>query len=225
MGKLIVIDGLDGSGKHTHSELLHAFLLPNGLNVLKIALPDYAQPSSALVKMYLGGEFGEKPSDVNPYAASTFYAVDRVASFLKFWKNDYEKDTIILADRYTTSNIIHQAEKLPKDQWEAFINWTQDFEYKYLGLPKPDKVLYLDMPPEISRELILARYEGDENKKDIHEKDYDYLVNCREVALYAAKLLSWDVIHLSDGSTAYSKEKNQKKVQASVCDMLHLVSD
>ena len=220
MAKLIVIDGLDGSGKGTHTQLLCDYLRECCLNVLKISFPDYGQPSSSLVKMYLSGEFGTEPAAVNPYIASSFYAVDRAASFLKFWKNEYEnKDTVIIADRYTTSNIIHQTVKLPREQWKAFIEWTQEYEYGLLNLPAPDLVLYLDMPVNVSRELITSRYGGDDSKKDIHESDLEYLCKCRETALYAAKLLDWSVVSLSDGANAFSIEENQRKLRGFISDL------
>ncbi len=211
-GKLIVIDGLDGSGKGTHAKRLVNNLLNCGQEVRAVSFPNYNDNSSALVKMYLQGEFGNNAGSVNPYAASTFYSVDRVASFIKDWKKDYDSGKIIVADRYTTSNIIHQTEKLPRDKWNDFIDWLLDFEYNKLALPKPDVVLYLDMPVEISKELIMKRYNGDESKKDIHENDFEYLKRCREAALYAADRLGWTVLELSDGYNAYSKEENEQRV-------------
>ena len=181
--KFIVIEGLDGSGKATQSKILAEKLMAQGKNIKKLEFPDYSNPSSALVKMYLGGEFGDKPSDVNPYAASAFYAVDRVASYLKFWKEDYQGDTVILSDRYATSNIIYQMSKLEKSQWDEFIEWQEDFEYNKLSIPKPDLVIYLDVEPEVSQKLMLKRYGGDNDKKDLHEKNLAFLLECRKSAL------------------------------------------
>ncbi len=143
MGKIIVIEGLDGSGKATQTKLLYEKLLAAGKQVRRLEFPDYENPSSALVKMYLSGDFGKDPADVNAYAASAFYAVDRVASFLQVWKKDYPADTVFLCDRYATSNIIYQMAKVPASERDAFIAWQQDFEYDKLGLPRPDAVIYL----------------------------------------------------------------------------------
>ncbi len=193
--KFIVIEGLDGSGKATQAKILFDKISATGKTVKKLEFPDYANESSALVKMYLGGEFGSNPNDVNAYAASAFYAVDRVASFLKFWKKDYESDSVILSDRYATSNIIYQMSKLDKADWDSFIEWQEDFEYNKLAVPKPDKIIYLDVEPEVSQKLINKRYEGDESKKDLHEKNFAFLLECRKSALYAAKKCGWIVIN------------------------------
>lgn len=172
--KFIVIEGLDGSGKATQTKILFDKISAMGKSIKRLEFPDYASESSALVKMYLGGEFGSNPNDVNAYAASSFYAVDRVASFLKFWKKDYENSDVILSDRYATSNIIYQMSKLDKSEWDNFIEWQEDFEYNKLSVPKPDKVIYLDVKPEVSQKLMSKRYEGDEGKKDLHEKNFAF---------------------------------------------------
>lgn len=193
-GKLIVVEGLDGSGKATQTQKLYEYFIDLNQQVLKITFPDYDSPASSLVKMYLNGELGDKPSDVNAYAASSFYAVDRVASYLKSWKKDYESGKTILCDRYATSNIIYQMSKMPQNQWDSFMDWQYDFEYDKLGLPAPDRVIYLDVEPEVSQKLMLKRYNGDESKKDLHEKNVDFLLSCRKSALYAADKLNWKVI-------------------------------
>lgn len=198
-GKLIVIEGLDGSGKATQSDLLMNRLEKNGLSPIKLSFPDYDSPSSSLVKMYLGGEFSDTPGGVNAYAASSFYAVDRCAGYLKYWKKDYEGGRLFVADRYTTSNIIYQMSKLPYCEWDSFIDWIENYEYMKLGLPKPDRVMYLDMSPEVSQKLLEQRYNGDESKKDIHESDIKFLEDCRQSALYAADKLSWNVVRCCDG--------------------------
>ena len=139
-GRLLVIEGLDGSGKATQAKLLAAHLAESGRRVMEITFPDYESDSSALVKMYLSGQFGEKPDDVNPYAASSFYAVDRYASYKTKWGSFYEAGGIVIADRYTTSNAVHQCSKLPQEQWNDFLRWAFDYEYRLLGLPAPDAV-------------------------------------------------------------------------------------
>ena len=196
--KLIVIDGLDGSGKATQTKILCDRLRESGFKARTLTFPDYESDTSALVKMYLGGAMGENADDVNAYAASSFYAVDRVASYLSKWKQDYESLDYIIADRYTTSNIIHQMSKVEPDERAKFIDWLYDFEYNRLCIPKPDMVIFLDVDPGISQKLIFSRYNGDETKKDIHEKDFRYLMKCRESAVYATGHLGWTVIKCSD---------------------------
>lgn len=198
--RLLVVEGLDGSGKSTQVSLLKAKLESDGTPVRQIKLPDYDDPSSTLVKMYLGGEFGKNPEDVNVYAASSFYAVDRYASFRRHWQKDYENGTLILADRYTTSNAVHQAVKLPESAWENYLSWLADYEYNKLGIPAPDAVIFLDMPVAVSQKLMTARYNGEEAKKDVHEANVSYLNACRKAALFAASKLGWYVVPCADGN-------------------------
>ena len=146
-GRLFVLEGLDGSGKATQAKLLAAHLAGSGRRVMEITFPDYESDSSALVKMYLSGQFGSRPDDVNPYAASSFYAVDRYASYKTKWGSFYEAGGIVIADRYTTSNAVHQCSKLPPDQWDGFLRWAFEYEYQLLGLPAPDAVVYLQVDP------------------------------------------------------------------------------
>lgn len=198
-GRFIVIDGLDGSGKATQTEILRKNLEKMGNTVTKLTFPDYDSPGSSLVKMYLGGEFGDKPDDVNAYAASAFYSVDRVASYLKSRRQSFENADFILADRYATSNIIYQMSKLDRSQWNSFIDFQQDFEYNKLLVPKPDIVIYLDVEPQVSQRLITGRYKGDESKKDLHEKNMNFLLSCRQSALYAVQRLGWKLISCTTG--------------------------
>ena len=191
--KLIVIEGLDGSGKATQAKRLTEALVEKGIPVREVSFPDYGSDSSALVRMYLSGQFGTDPQDVNAYAASSFFAVDRFASYKKDWCRDYARG-VVIADRYTTSNAVHQCSKLPKEQWEDFLNWLFDFEYKKLGIPAPDCVIYLNVDPAVSQALMTARYSGDENKKDIHERDIAYLRHSREAAAYCAEKLGWETV-------------------------------
>ncbi len=193
-GKLIVIEGLDGSGKATQAQKLFEKLKEQGKQIIKVSFPDYNSNSSALVKMYLNGEFGSDPNQVNPYAASSFYAIDRFASYTKNWKNFYLDGGTVIADRYTTSNAIHQCAKLPKEQWKDFINWLFHYEYELLGIPKPYRTLYLRVDPEVSQKLMTKRYQGNEERKDIHESDLEYLRRSREAADYCAKELGWTLI-------------------------------
>jgi dTMP kinase len=190
----MVIDGLDGCGKTTQFFRLREYLDNRGKSYKHICFPDYDDPSSALVKMYLDGDFGRSPDAVNAFAASSFYAVDRYASYKRYWEQEYSAGQLILAARYTTSNAIHQMVKLPREEWDDYLCWLQRYEYELLQLPRPDVVVFLDMPPSVSQRLLSKRYDGNESKKDIHERDGAYLNRCRESALYAAERLSWQVI-------------------------------
>ena len=201
MGKLIVIEGTDGSGKSTQFKLLTARLEAENHRFQKLVFPQYAEPSSALIRMYLGGEFGTKPSDVNAYAASAFYAVDRYASYKKVWGQWYEDGGLIVSDRYTTSNAVHQASKEPEEKQAEFLKWLYDFEYDKLGLPAPDLVIYLDVPTDFT-EAMMRRREADTNTHaDIHEQDMAYLATCRRTGKAAAQYYGWTVIQcVKDGA-------------------------
>ncbi|MDP4152340.1 MAG: deoxynucleoside kinase [Bacillota bacterium] len=217
-GFLIVVDGLDGSGKSTQVKLLGSRLADAGYNVRQIEFPTYTK-SSALIEMYLHGEFGNKPEDVSGYAASVFYTVDRYASFKKDWGEDYNSGSVILTGRYTTSNAIHQCSKLPREKWNEYLKWLEEFEYGIMGLPKPDAVIFLDMPPEYSEQLLNVRYNSDDGKKDIHEKDKDYLKRCYETAYAAAPKLNWTMVScIKDG-----KIKNINELNDEIFEMLKAV--
>ncbi|NLB35753.1 MAG: deoxynucleoside kinase [Clostridiales bacterium] len=203
-GKLIVIEGLDGSGKSTQIELLMRRLESNGIKIRQIKLPDYDSPSSSLVKMYLAGSFGDKPGDVNAYAASSFYAVDRYANFKNKWAEDYYDGKCILSDRYATSNAYHQSIKLPEEKWVEYLNWLEDFEYNKIGIPRPDIVFYLDMPIEISQRLLSRRTRELKVDKDIHEADTDYLKKCRKAALFSCEHYGWKLIPCSNNGEPLS---------------------
>lgn len=214
MGTLIVLDGLDGCGKSTQSERVYKALTETGRKVRLISFPDYKEPSSALVQMYLNGEFSDNPDDVNAYAAGSFYAVDRYASYKKFWQKDYEDGTLILATRYTTSNAIHQMGKLLEKEWEDYLCWLEDYEYHKLGLPVPDLVIFLDMERKVSDKLLSQRYGGDESKKDIHERNMAYLQTCRKTARFAAGRQGWSVIRCDDGENPLPIEEITDKILA-----------
>lgn len=207
MGKLLVIEGLDGSGKDTQTRLLSEKLTKRGLENTVISLPHYEDDSSALVKLYLGGAFGSRPGDVNAFAASSFYAVDRFAGYKTRWGADYENGKIILANRYTTSNACHQMTKLERTQWDSFLQWLFHYEYDLLGIPKPDGVIFLDMPVEVSQTLLAARYAGNEGKKDVHERDVEYLSACHEAAAYCAQKLGWKTIACAKGGKPKTVEE------------------
>ena len=220
MGKLIVIAGLDGCGKSTQLELLPKALKERGIDTKSVSFPDYESNSSALIKMYLGGEFGSKPDDVNPFAASVFYTVDRYASFKKNWGQYYNDGGVIISGRYTTSNAVHQTSKLNEDKWEEFLNWLYELEYNKIGIPKPDKVIFLDMPVEVSQKLLSTRYNGDEAKKDIHESDVDYLAKCRKAASFCAKFSGWSVISCAQDGEPRSIEDIAKDILSEVISVL-----
>lgn len=196
-GKLIVIEGCDGSGKATQTRKLYNRLLGEKYNVKKVEYPNYNSESSALVKMYLNGDFGENPEDVSAYVASTFYGVDRYASYKTQWKKFYEGGGIVLSDRYTTSNMVHQASKIDNiEEKDKFLKWLWDFEFNIFKLPVPDCVIFLDMPPEYSKNLMIERnnkFTGN-TKKDIHESNYEYLINSYNNAVYVADKYSWSKI-------------------------------
>ena len=194
MGKLIVIEGTDGSGKSTQFKLLTQRLTREGRDFRQIVFPQYSEPSSALIRMYLGGEFGQRPGDVNAYAASAFYAVDRYASFKKVWGNYYNGGGLVISDRYTTSNAVHQASKEPPETRQSFLKWLYEFEYDHLGLPRPDLTLYLDVPTDFTEKLLRAREQDTHTKADIHEKDTQYLATCRRMGAFAADYYGWTVI-------------------------------
>ncbi|MCM1315011.1 MAG: deoxynucleoside kinase [Alistipes senegalensis] len=204
MGKLIVIEGLDGSGKHTQAVRLYEYIQSAGKAVKLVSFPDYESPSSSLVKMYLAGDFGKNADSVNPYAASTFYAVDRFASFRTKWHDFYENGGIVIADRYTTSNAVHQCAKLPPEQWDSFIEWLTEFEYRYIGIPEPDMVIYLRTDTGVSQKLMSERYNSDESKKDIHERDMEYLTRSQRSADYCAEKMHWYTIQCSQNGVMRS---------------------
>ena len=224
MGKLIIFEGLDGSGKGTQTALTAQKLAARGVDLRQITFPNYASESSALVKMYLAGAFGQKPDDVNAYAASSFYAVDRYASYKTGWGAFYRDGGLVLSDRYTTSNAVHQCSKLPPAQWDGFLNWLFDFEYHKIGIPAPDAVVYLAVDPEVSQRLLAARYHGDDSKKDIQEKDLDYLARSRAAAEYCARALGWKRIDCTadgpQGKTMRTVEQINDEILAYLQDIL-----
>lgn len=191
MGKLIVIEGTDGTGKSTQFALLTKRLQNEAYKFRRLQFPQYLEPSSALIRMYLNGEFGDDPDAVNAYAASTFYAVDRYASYQRVWKDEYAAGGLILSDRYTTSNAVHQGGKLDAEEREEFFSWLYDLEFCRMGLPKPDLVLCLDMPVEVAESLMRKRESDTGTKADIHERDDGYLRRCRAVAQQAAAYFGW----------------------------------
>lgn len=220
MGKLIVFEGTDGSGKSTQFDLLTRRLEQEGKTFRRLRFPRYDQESSALIRMYLGGGFGSDPGAVNAYAASTFYAVDRYASWLQDWKQDYEAGTVFLADRYTTSNAVHQGSKMPSEEREPFFRWLYELEFEKMGLPRPDLVILMDMPIEVTRQLMRRREADTNTHADIHEQNLDYLQQCRESALAAAAHYGWRVVSGVENGVLKPIEQIHEEVYAIVEDCL-----
>ena len=201
MGKLIVIEGTDGSGKSTQFRMMSQHLEQDNIPFKHLVFPRYQEESSALIRMYLGGQFGKKPTDVNAYAASAFYAVDRFASYKMDWGQWYEDGGVVLSDRYTTSNAVHQASKVPESERKAYLGWLYDFEYAKMGLPKPDLVIYLDVPTDFTEKMMRKREADTNTKADIHEQDMAYLATCRQTGKAAAEYYGWQVIScVKDGA-------------------------
>ena len=210
-GKLIVLEGIDGSGKSAQFRRLCARLENAGIDYNHIVFPRYNEDSSALIRMYLGGEFGTRPDDVNAYTASTFFAVDRFASYKKDWGSVYENGGVFLSDRYTTSNAVHQGSKLPEEELPAFFSWLTDLEYNKMGLPRPDLVLYLDVDVETSLARMRRREAKNHTHADIHEKDVEYLRRCLRTAELAADYYGWTRVPFRrDGVERDVDEKNEE---------------
>ena len=222
MGKLIVIEGTDGSGKSTQFKLLTSRLEAENHKFQKLVFPQYSEPSSALIRMYLGGAFGSSPSDVNAYAASAFYAVDRYASYKKVWGQWYENGGLVVSDRYTTSNAVHQASKEAGENQQKFLQWLYDFEYSKLGLPCPDLIIYLDVPTDFT-EAMMRRREADTNTHaDIHEQDLTYLTTCRRTGKAAAEYYGWTVIDCVRNGTMRSIEDIHEEIYRHVAACLEV---
>ena len=211
-GKLIVFEGTDGSGKATQTQLLCRHLEREGIPYKKIDFPRYGKPSAAMVQEYLDGNLGKKPGDVNAYAASMFYAMDRYASYKQDWGKFYEDGGLIIADRYTTSNAVHQASKLSDEERKPYLDWLFDLEYRLLGLPAPDMVVYLDMPTEITERMMRQREKSTGTHADIHEQDEAYLKQCRANAKAVVQECGWSIIHCENGDEPRTPEDIHRQV-------------
>lgn len=225
-GKLIIIEsGSDASGKATQTKKLYERLLKDGHNVKKVEYPNYASESSALVKMYLRGDFGDKPSDVDPYIASTFYAADRYASFKTQWEGFYNDGGIILADRYTTSNMVHQAAKMDKENRDKYLDWLFDYEFNMYKIPEPDCVIFLDVPVEFSKNLMENRKNKitGELKKDIHESDIKYLEKSYNNSLDIVDKYNWNKIKCVENDNLRSIESIHEEIYKLVTDTIKSV--
>ena len=219
-GRLIVLEGIDGSGKSTQYKRLCDRLTAEGRDFKSIVFPRYDRPSSSLIREYLAGSYGSKPSDVNPYAASAFYAVDRFASFKTEWQEYYRSGGLVLADRYTTSNACHQGSKLPEEERQEFLDWLYGFEFGRLGLPEPDLVVYLDVDLDISRRQMLHRQKLTDTGADIHEKDFGYLAACLEAGRYACGHYGWKRILCAENGVMRSVESIHAQIYAAALELL-----
>ena len=219
MGRLITIDGLDASGKETQSALLCAALRERGYRVRELSFPMYGEKSAVPVELYLGGALGDNPEDTNAYAASTFFSVDRYISYRTDWCRDLaDPDTVIVTNRYTTANAVHQLAKLPEAEWDGFLSWLWDYEFDKLRLPRPDAVLYLELTPALSRRMIAARSAQTGRAQDIHEKDATHLDRSDEAALYASDRLAWNRIRCYEGDAMRSRQS----IHDEICKILAL---
>ena len=222
-GKLIVIDGVDSSGKQTQVEILYNKLKAEGLKVKRISFPNYESNSSALVKMYLAGDLGTNPDELDPYAISTFYAADRYISYITDWKKDLDDGYIIIADRYVSSNMIHQAAKIKDiNAKKIFLDWLDSFEYGVYKLPRPDIVIFLNMPVEQAVKLMADRKNkitGDE-KKDIHERDVAYLQESYNNAMFIANEYSWNIVNCVNNSAIRKIEDIASEIYSDVKNLL-----
>ena len=218
-GKLIIIEGLDGSGKSTQMQLLCQRAEQLGKPVRRVKFPNYDEDSSALVKAYLSGELGSL-QQINAYAASVLYSVDRYATWRRHMHSDYEQGAVFLLDRYTTANMYHQTTKLPHEEWDSFLDWLVDLEFQKMGLPAPDLVLYLDMPTEITEKMMRSREAATGTHADIHEQDEAYLKSCREAAREIVKDCGWTVIHCAKGDAPRTVEDIHNEVYKTVKSLL-----
>ena len=191
MGKLVVFEGIDGSGKSTQFDMMCQRLTNEGCQFKRLVFPRYDKPSSALIKMYLSGEFGDSPDSVNAYAASSFYAVDRYASFAQDWREYYDSGGLVLTDRYTTSNALHQGAKIAAKERLHFFKWLYEYEFNLVGLPAPDVVIYMDIDAEFAEKRLLQRQTETGTFADIHENDAAYLKNCAECGTQASAQFNW----------------------------------
>lgn len=216
MGKLIVIEGIDGSGKSTQYKKLRQRLESEGRNFRSLVFPRYDNPSSALIRMYLGGEFGSDPGDVNAFAASSFYSVDRYASYKTEWEQYYREGGVLLSDRYTTSNAVHQGAKLPDPERRSYFAWLEEFEFCRLGLPRPDRVIYLNIDVETSLRQMKVRQEATGTHGDIHETHADYLKSCIEAGQSACAYFGWTKIDCIRGGEMRSIDEIHQEIYDTV---------
>ena len=221
MGRLLVIDGLDGSGKATQARILAEKFKQRKVKFKLIDYPNYDSEAGALIKFYLAGGISKNLFDVNSFAASSFFACDHYTHYITNWKAQYDQGYLILANRYVSSNAIHQMAKLSKIEWNDFLNWLIDFEFAKLGLPRQNNLIYLDFLPEISQKLIANRNERLKQKSDLHEQNLNYLIRCREAAFFCAKKFGWEVVSCFLQNEPLSVEEIAKMVENLALEFLN----
>jgi len=221
-GKLIVLEGIDGSGKSAQYRRLCEKFLRDGIEYTHVNFPRYDQDSSVLIRKYLRGDFGVKPTDVNAYSASTFYAVDRFASYKEDWGKLYESGSFILTDRYVTSNAVHQGSKLQEHELYRYFDWLEDLEYEKMGLPRPDMVIYLDVDIETSLRRMRRRESETNTNADIHEKDIQYLERCLDTANKACEYFGWTRIPFMEDGVERDVDAKNEEIYKLICNALQL---
>lgn len=214
--RLIVIEGLDGGGKTTQLELLKK----EYPNFRFITFPNYNSPSGEIVTDYLQGKFREDDKSVSAFTASCFYAVDRYISFKTDWGKDFYEGETVISARYVSSNAMYQMTKLPKERWDEYMNWLFDLEYNKFGMPKPFGTIFLDMPVEVSRKLLLKRYGGDSSKMDLHESNINFMRDCRRAAHYVAEKEGWSIIDCARGGEALPIDVIHRSVKNKIEELL-----
>lgn len=219
-GKLIVLEGIDGSGKSTQYARLCERFESDGVKFRRVVFPRYDNESSALIRMYLSGEFGMEPSDVNAYAASAFYAVDRFASYKTDWGEWYRNGGVVLCDRYTTSNACHQGSKLTEAELPEFLNWLAEFEYKQLELPRPELVIYLNTELSLSLDQLRQRQKVTDDSGDIHENNTEYLLQTLRTGRYAAAHYNWRVVNSIENGQRRSIEDIHEEIYSAVLEAI-----
>lgn len=214
--RLIVIEGLDGGGKTTQLELLKK----EYPNFRFITFPNYNSPSGEIVTDYLQGKYREDDKSVSAFTASCFYAVDRYISFKTDWGKDFYEGETVISARYVSSNAMYQMTKLPKERWDEYMNWLFDLEYNKFGMPKPFGTIFLDMPVEVSRKLLLKRYGGDSSKMDLHESNINFMRDCRRAAHYVAEKEGWSIIDCAGDGEALPIDVIHRSVKNKIEELL-----
>lgn len=220
-GKVIVIEGTDSSGKETQARLLYDRLSKDGLNVKKLSFPRYGNVWATPVEHYLAGDLGKKPGDVNAEAASLMYAIDRLASFKEDWAEFYQSGGILICDRYTTSNALHQTSKLPDDKRIDFLEWLYDLEYNKMELPRPNLIFFLNVADSVAERALMQRTGKAGVQHDIHETDLEYLRRCRENGRFVAQYDHWVTINCTENDQFRTREEIHADIHKHVCDLLN----
>ena len=207
----LVIEGIDGAGKETQTSLLKEYLKSLGKNVITQSFPNYGTDGCKPVQMYLDGKLSKTANEVNAYQSSVLFAVDRFCTMTQLIKN-ITKDSVVVFDRYVSSNMLHQGGKIHNDEdLEKYLKWLENFEFEVMKIPRPDKIFFLSVPPEISMELIKQR-KGlkSQTEKDIQESDENHLKNAYNTGMKISKMFGWEIIDCVD------KEKNQMRTKEDI---------